>query len=79
MIAGVGTGIRLQVQDLYLAFGGLEALVEISVEVREGEILAIIGPNGAGKTCLFNCINGFYRPQKGDILFKLCGNSHGMV
>lgn len=68
--AGVGTGARLQVQDLYLAFGGLEALVEISVEVREGEILAIIGPNGAGKTALLNCINGFYRPQRGDIIFS---------
>jgi len=68
--AGVGTRVRLQVQDLYLAFGGLEALVEISVEVREGEILAIIGPNGAGKTALLNCINGFYRPQRGDIFFN---------
>ena len=71
MTTGVGTGVRLRVQDLYLAFGGLEALVEISVEVREGEILAIIGPNGAGKTALLKCINGFYRPQKGDI-FSNC-------
>ena len=64
-----GTGVKLQVQDLHLTFGGLEALSRLDVEVREGEILAIIGPNGAGKTCLLNCINGFYRPQKGDIFF----------
>lgn len=63
------TGIKLQVQNLYLSFGALEALSEINIEVREGEILAIIGPNGAGKTCLLNCINGFYRPQRGDIIF----------
>lgn len=41
----------------------------VSLQVREGEIFAIIGPNGAGKTCLLNCINGFYRPQQGRILF----------
>jgi branched-chain amino acid transport system ATP-binding protein len=63
------TGVKLQVQDLYLNFGGLEALSAVDVEIREGEILAIIGPNGAGKTCLLNCINGFYRPQRGDIIF----------
>jgi len=62
-------GVRLHVQDLYLSFGGLEALSAVNVEVREGEILAIIGPNGAGKTCLLNCKNGFYRPDRGDIIF----------
>jgi branched-chain amino acid transport system ATP-binding protein len=41
----------------------------VSLEVREGEILTIIGPNGAGKTSLLNCINGYYRPQKGSIYF----------
>jgi len=61
---------KLKLDDLYLSFGGLEALSGVSVDVREGEILAIIGPNGAGKTCILNCINGFYRPQKGDIFFN---------
>lgn len=63
------TGVKLQVQNLYLNFGGLEALAGVDIDVREGEILAIIGPNGAGKTCLLNCINGFYRPSKGEIIF----------
>jgi len=62
-------GAKLRIEDLSLSFGGLQALADINVEVKEGEILAIIGPNGAGKTCLLNCINGFYRPQKGDIVF----------
>jgi len=61
--------IKLGIQDLHLTFGGVKALSGVSADVREREILAIIGPNGAGKTCIVNCINGFYRPQKGDIFF----------
>lgn len=62
--------VKLKVEDLHLSFGGLKALAGISLEVKEGEILAVIGPNGAGKTCLLNCVNGFYRPQKGDIFYE---------
>jgi branched-chain amino acid transport system ATP-binding protein len=53
-----------------LAFGGVTALNEISVEIRRHEILAIIGPNGAGKTSMLNVINGFYHPQAGTITWK---------
>jgi len=53
-----------------LAFGGITALNEISVEIRHHEILAIIGPNGAGKTSMLNVINGFYHPQAGTITWK---------
>jgi len=59
-----------KVENLSIAFGGLDALRNISFEVPQGQIFAIIGPNGAGKTTLFNCINGIYRPDKGSILFK---------
>jgi branched-chain amino acid transport system ATP-binding protein len=59
-----------QVEHLSIAFGGLEALVDINFQVRKGAIFAIIGPNGAGKTTLFNCINGIYRPDRGLILYK---------
>jgi branched-chain amino acid transport system ATP-binding protein len=52
-----------------LSFGGVSALADVSMEVRDKEILAIIGPNGAGKTALLNCINGFYKPQKGEIVY----------
>jgi len=69
VITEEATGVKLGIKGLCLGFGGLEALAGVDVEVREGEILAIIGPNGAGKTCLFNCINGFYRPQRGEIVF----------
>ena len=53
-----------------LRFGGVVALSEVSVNVGRSEILAIIGPNGAGKSCLLNCMNAFYHPQKGQVLFQ---------
>ena len=61
--------VKLQIENLFLSFGGVSALVDVSVEIRDREILAIIGPNGAGKTALLNCINGFYKPQKGEISY----------
>jgi branched-chain amino acid transport system ATP-binding protein len=61
---------KLKVNDIWLNFGGVSALSGVSFEVREGEMLAVIGPNGAGKTSILNCINGFYRPQKGGIIFE---------
>ena len=65
-----GTRPVLEVADLSLNFGGLQALSNVSFAVQEGTITAVIGPNGAGKTSLFNCISGFYRPQPGAILFE---------
>jgi branched-chain amino acid transport system ATP-binding protein len=62
--------IKLSVENLYLSFGGTSALTDVSFEVYEGEILAIIGPNGAGKTSSLNCINGFYQPDRGQIIFE---------
>jgi branched-chain amino acid transport system ATP-binding protein len=60
---------RIKIDHLSLSFGGVNALNDINVEIKDKEILAIIGPNGAGKTCLLNCINGFYKPQAGEIIF----------
>ena len=59
----------LNVEGVSLSFGAVQALIEVSVEVFSGEILAIIGPNGAGKTSLLNVINGVYRPQQGRLSF----------
>jgi branched-chain amino acid transport system ATP-binding protein len=61
--------VRIKIDHLSLSFGGVKSLIDINVNVRDKEILAIIGPNGAGKTCLLNCINGFYKPQHGEINF----------
>ena len=60
----------IKVENVSLAFGGVQALYNISTGLFEGEIFAIIGPNGAGKTCLLNCISRFYTPQEGQILYK---------
>lgn len=60
----------LSVEHVSLAFGGTAALSDVSFGVRRGEIRAIIGPNGAGKTSMLNCISGFYRPQKGQIIYQ---------
>ncbi len=62
--------VKLRINNLGLSFGGVNALFDVSLDVRDNEILAIIGPNGAGKTALLNCINGFYKPQKGDIHYN---------
>jgi branched-chain amino acid transport system ATP-binding protein len=61
--------VKIRIEALSLSFGGVKALVDVSLDIRDNEILAIIGPNGAGKTCILNCINGFYKPQKGEIYF----------
>ncbi len=60
----------IRIENLFLSFGGVKALTDISIDIKAGEILAIIGPNGAGKTCILNCINGFYKPQKGEIYYQ---------
>lgn len=60
----------LSIDDVSLAFGGLEVLSDVSFDVNEGEIFAVIGPNGAGKTSILNIINGFYRPKKGHVFFN---------
>ena len=56
-------------------FGGLVAVSDLDVEIKERSIHSIIGPNGAGKTTFFNCVTGFYRPEAGEILF----NNHSLV
>lgn len=59
----------LQIEGIFLRFGGVNVLTDVTTSVKEGEIFAIIGPNGAGKTCLLNCINRFYHPSAGKIVF----------
>jgi branched-chain amino acid transport system ATP-binding protein len=66
---GAAPGALLEVEEISVRFGALQALAGVSLEVREREILAIIGPNGAGKTTLLNVISGFYHPHAGRIRF----------
>jgi len=60
----------LELKDVHMYFGKVAALSGVSLDVKKGEIHSIIGPNGAGKTVMMNCINGLYRPQKGDVVYK---------
>ena len=61
---------ELEVKNLSLQFGGVTAIDNVDISVKTGEILAVIGPNGAGKTSLLNSITGYYKPQKGSIIFN---------
>ncbi len=72
---GAGAGRRigeviLDLQNISLRFGGVNALTDISFDIREHEVRAIIGPNGAGKSSMLNVINGVYHPQEGKIMFR---------
>jgi len=62
--------VATSLQGLDLSFGGLRVLQDVSMDIFQGELLALIGPNGAGKTSLINCVSGFYRPQRGKVIFE---------
>lgn len=62
--------VILDLKNISLSFGGVKALTDISFDVKQHEIRAIIGPNGAGKSSMLNVINGVYRPQQGEIIYR---------
>jgi len=64
------TSTILTIENVSKEFGGLLALDQVNLSVKEGEIFGIIGPNGAGKTTLFNVINGVYPPTRGHVKFR---------
>jgi len=66
---GASAPVILSTEGLSMRFGGLAALNNVSVAVKQGEIRAVIGPNGAGKSTFFNCLTGVLRPTSGRIVF----------
>ncbi len=62
--------IILETKGLTKQFGGLLAVNNLDIQVEQGSISSVIGPNGAGKTTFFNCITGFYAPDRGEIHFE---------
>ncbi|MGE5484711.1 MAG: ABC transporter ATP-binding protein [Ignavibacteriales bacterium] len=63
-------GNILEVRNVSMRFGGLQALNDVSMSIEENSMAGLIGPNGAGKTTLFNIISGFLLPTSGEILFE---------
>jgi branched-chain amino acid transport system ATP-binding protein len=61
--------VLLRLNEVTMRFGGVVALNQVELELREGEIFALIGPNGAGKTTVFNVVTGVYRPTSGEVVF----------
>jgi len=59
----------LKADNITMQFGGLTAVSNFFVEIKEGELVGLIGPNGAGKTTIFNMLTGTYKPTKGKIYF----------
>ncbi|MGY5451734.1 high-affinity branched-chain amino acid ABC transporter ATP-binding protein LivG [Agarivorans sp. MS3-6] len=60
----------LEVNGLTMRFGGLLAVNNVALTLKEKEVVSVIGPNGAGKTTVFNCLTGFYKPTAGQILYR---------
>ena len=60
----------LRLENITKRFGGLVAVDNVTLEVKEGELIAIVGPNGAGKTTLFNVVSGAFLPEEGKVFFE---------
>lgn len=60
----------LLTQNVTMSFGGLNALEDVSIGLKEGELLAVVGPNGAGKTTFFNVVSGIYKASSGNVWLK---------
>jgi branched-chain amino acid transport system ATP-binding protein len=67
---------QIEITEVSKAFGGVQAVTRVSLEVRQGEILSVIGPNGAGKTTLLNMMSGFYHPDTGRIVLDGADLTH---
>jgi branched-chain amino acid transport system ATP-binding protein len=69
-VASEQSGALLEVRDLHVFYGNIEAIKGVSLEIREGEIVTLIGANGAGKTTTLNAISGLLRPRSGSISYQ---------
>ena len=66
--------LLLNVSGVNKRFGGLQALTDVGIQIRRGQVYGLIGPNGAGKTTFFNIITGLYQPDSG--VFELAGKAY---
>ena len=70
-------GVVLEARGITKAYGAVQALAGVDVELRRGEVLGLVGDNGAGKTTLVKCLSGVHRPDAGTILID--GEDHGSL
>ena len=77
VVKNIKSNLIMSINHVNLSFGGLKALVDVSLNIYEKQILAIIGPNGAGKSCMLNIISGIYTPQEGNVEWK--GEKRGKI
>lgn len=75
-MSGTVKNVLLDAKNVSIVFGGLTAVSDFNLTLREGELVGLIGPNGAGKTTVFNMLSGVYRPTTGEIKFL---NRHGKM
>ena len=64
----------LEVSNLGIAFGGLQAVAQLDLSIEKGHLYGLIGPNGAGKTTVFNMLTGVYKPTEGNIILGRQGH-----
>lgn len=69
----------LEVKKLTKNFGGLSAISNVHLELKENELVGLIGPNGAGKTTLFNLLTGVYQPTEGTIEIETNGQKESVI
>ena len=73
----------LRMENITMQFGGVVAVNNLSLDVPQGQIVALIGPNGAGKTTAFNCVTGVYQPTNGRVEFMgqtmICSHPTGKM
>ena len=71
--------VILEVRNLYKAFGGVQAIADVSFDLQRGEVLGIIGPNGSGKTTLVNLITGFVKKDSTTYFLKVKRSPNGRL
>ena len=64
------TSLKLEVKNISKAFGGLQAVNDVSFSIPQGSVTGLIGPNGSGKTTLFNCITKLLKPDSGNVFLN---------
>src|SRR5207247_8442873 len=67
---GLSVSALVEIREVSKAFGGVQAVTRVSLDVTKGEIVSVIGPNGAGKTTVLNMVSGFYHPDTGRIALE---------